>query len=233
MSSIDSASAAHYIATANEYGVTDYDKMFAYPFLANGLLMEPYRETTFSFIQSVSGCTYDWNLEGMNNDYSSSGSSAEGEFVATAYIPGRYELNIKETCVDGTTGELMTYVWVKYVRRELSNLNENDKEEFLDSFRTLWDVNTVDGQALYGDRYRSLYFFASLHNDGGGNSICDAFHGGVGFVNNHMFLSAYLEQSLQLINPKVALNYLEYTKLFTSTDFSLRKLTINKLINCK
>jgi hypothetical protein len=212
--------------TENEYGVVNYDTMFSYPFLAKSVLVEPYRETKFTFSSPVVGCSYSWSLEGVTEsigEFVLTGTSNDGSFYATAYKPGEYALKITESCRDGTSGSFTQEVWVKYVRRELSNLNDVDREEFLDAFRTLWDVNTLEGQGLYGPRYRSLYFFASLHNDGGGNSICDAFHGGVGFVNNHMYLSAFAEQSLQLINPKVALHYLEYTKLFTSTDFDNRK----------
>jgi hypothetical protein len=68
-----------------------------------------------------------------------------------------------------------------------------------------------------------MNYFATLHNDGGANAVCDEFHGGLGFLNNHMFLSAYLEQSLQLVNPRVALHYMEYTKYFETGAFKYRK----------
>ena len=75
---------------------------------------------------------------------------------------------------------------------------------------------------LYGDRFKSVNYFATLHNDGGGNAACDEFHGGLGFLNNHIYLSAYLEQSLQLVNPAVALHYMEYSKYFESLEFHER-----------
>ena len=110
--------------------------------------------------------------------------------------------------------------WVKYVRREISTLTDNDREEFLDAFHTLWEVNTVDGMAKYGERYKSIYWFAILHNDGSGNSVCDEFHGDVGFLPNNVYLLNYLEQSLQLVNPKVTLPYVEYSKYFGTEIFS-------------
>jgi hypothetical protein len=112
---------------------------------------------------------------------------------------------------------------VKYIRRELSSLNDDDREEFLDAFHTLWTTSTTDGKMKYGDAYKSLFYFASLHNDAGANAQCDEFHGGNGFVNNHLLLSAYLEQSLQLVNPRVALHYMEYTKYFEMSEFKTRK----------
>ena len=55
-----------------------------------------------------------------------------------------------------TTRVLEQNVWVKYVRRELQSLTENDRTEFLDAFHTLWSVNTRNGVERYGDRYRSI-----------------------------------------------------------------------------
>jgi hypothetical protein len=95
-----------------------------------------------------------------------------------------------------------------------------DREEFLDAYRTLWDVSTSEGVTLYGDRYKSLMYLAMVHNDAGANQICDEFHAGSGFLNNHVLLGSYLEQSLRLVNPRVSLHYMEYTKYFTSDDFS-------------
>ena len=77
----------------------------------------------------------------------------------------------------------------------------------------------MDGMAKYGERYKSIYWFAILHNDGSGNSVCDEFHGDIGFLPNNMFLVNYLEQSLQLVNPKVALPYVEYSMYFESENF--------------
>jgi hypothetical protein len=74
---------------------------------------------------------------------------------------------------------------VKYIRRELSTLTEEDRDIFLKAYYKLWTVNTVDGQHKYGAAYKSLYYFASLHNDGGGNFLCDEFHGGIGTMTCH------------------------------------------------
>jgi hypothetical protein len=122
--------------------------------------------------------------------------------------------------VDGQQKKQMTQtVWVKYVRRELMTLTDEDREEFLDAFRTLWDVTTKDGMTKFGKLYKSVAYLSTVHNDAGANSVCDEFHAGTGFLNNHMYLSAYLEQSMQMINPKVALHYIEYTQYFESDGF--------------
>jgi hypothetical protein len=90
----------------------------------------------------------------------------------------------------------------------------------------MWlQVNTKDGVELYGPDYKSLYYFASIHNDAGGNGVCDEFHGDQGFVNNHLMLGAFLEQSMQLVNPAVCLHYMEYAQYFEGDAFASRKFT--------
>jgi hypothetical protein len=216
----------------NEYGIRDSSTMLPYGFLVDSFLIEPYKETTIALEGPIDGCSYKWYFYNKILDSeSASGTSTDGNIVVTLTVVGEYGLIVGEECGDVSTSArtLGMSVWVKYVRRELSTLNDVDREDFLDAFNTLWTVSTLKGQVIYGDRYKSVNYFATLHNDGGGNPFCDEFHGGLGFLNNHMYLSAYLEQSLQLVNPKVALHYLEYTKYFESTSFSDRKFTLNDL----
>jgi hypothetical protein len=207
-------------SVTNEYGDVKAS-MLPYTFLSGAYLFEPYRETQVTLWGTQTGCTYKWTITSDTDSSNKvSGTVTSGAFKVTLTKVGKYMLEVSDSC---TTEVLGQPIWVKYIRRELSNLNDQDREDFLDAFHTLWTVSTLEGQKIYGERYKSLYYFASIHNDGGGNSVCDEFHGGVGFISNHMYLSAYLEQSLQLVNPKVALHYMEYTKYFESDAFDLRK----------
>lgn len=216
-------------SVSNNYGVQDLSAMLPYPFLDGSFLVEPYRESTIELAEPIDGCTYSWLMISKSvpvKEYQ--GISLDGVIVVTLPTVGEYTFTAKETC-DGASvseRELKMSLWVKYVRRELSSLTVDDREEFLDAFHKLWTVSTTEGVVLYGSRYKSINYFATLHNDGGGNGVCDEFHGGHGFLNNHMYLSAYLEQSLQLVNPRVALHYMEYTKYFESTAFRTRECNI-------
>lgn len=221
-----SASFLKVSSVSNKYGVWNPTEMLSYPFLLDALLLEPYKETAIVLATPISGCTYNWYFTDVNNDtISSRGISTNGTIVTTLYSAGEYILTASENCtyISDSERQLTKSVWVKYVRRELSTLQTSDREDFLDAFYTLWTVSTTAGKVLYGDRYKSINYFATLHNDGGGNDVCDEFHGGYGFLNNHMYLSAYLEQSLQLVNPSVALHYMEYGKYFESDQFQTRK----------
>ena len=201
--------------------------MLPYGFLTDSFLIEPYKATTITLEDTYVGCAFDWSFKHKITDtVSATGITSDGYINVTLNATGEYTFTVSEMCGNDidSNRQLDMRVWVKYVRRELSALNDNDREEFLDAFHTLWTVSTTEGQILYGDRYKSVNYFATLHNDAGGNPFCDEFHGGLGFLNNHMYLSAYLEQSLQLVNPRVALHYMEYNKYFESLEYQKRKL---------
>ena len=212
-------------SVSNEYGERDSSATSPYKFLIYSYLVEPYKETTVTLTSLSSGCSYDWQFSSViSGVVAASGTSEDGVIVFTLAGVGEYLFGVSEMCADAYNShrEISETMWVKYVRRELSSLNDVDREEYLDAFHTLWTVSTTEGKILYGDRYKSVKYFATLHNDGGANSVCDEFHGSVGFLNNHMYLSSYLEQSLQLVNPRVALHYMEYSKYFESDAFQKR-----------
>lgn len=175
------------ISIANEYSSTG-NTMFPYPFLNNSLLIEPYRDHTMTVtgLDSDEDCEYDWMMKGGKTDAEVvSGTTRGGTSTVSVNTTGMYTLQLVSTC----TGEgTMANVWVKYVRRELMSLTEDDREEFLDALSTLWQVSTVEGQARFGAAYKSLYYFAAIHNDAGGNSQCDEFHGKYTFSSIYRYV---------------------------------------------
>lgn len=214
------------VSSSPEYGA--YNDMLPYPFLDTAILAEPHRSVIFNITNSVNSGYYTWTYEGPIDQSTVSSITLSGtssNLIKTdSNGVGVYNLNISEYLQSGLlTRVVVQQVIVRYIRRELSSLTDEDREDFLDAYFTLWDTNTIDGMTLYGEKYKSLYYFASLHNDGGANSECDEFHGGYGFVSNHLFLSSYLEQSLQLVNPKVALHYMDYTQYFSDASFDSRE----------
>lgn len=133
-------------------------------------------------------------------------------FTVTPVKCGKYTLAL--TTPDGNQQEESVYV--KYVRRELDLLTDEDREIFLDAMYVLWNVSTVDGQKMYGEKYKSAYYFTQVHIDAVMVGGCDQFHEGIGFLSNHVYLTNYFEQSLQLVDPRTALHYVEYTRYFSS-----------------
>jgi hypothetical protein len=208
-------------AVTNEYSGKGY-KMFPYPFLKDALLMEPYRESTVTINGWPASCSLDYSLvfdnDPDNINIKQSVADSNGVFVVSPTVTGKYTFTVQGTCPESP--RLTQTVWVKYVRRELQSLTDQDREEFLDAYRTLWDLPTKQGVAKYGKKYKSVNYFAMIHNDGGANPVCDEFHAGTGFLSNHIYLGAYLEQSMRLINPRVSLHYMDYSKYFDSADFN-------------
>jgi hypothetical protein len=213
------------LSASDEYGDTSASK-FPYPFLVGALLASPYKTTTFSVTNAGTGCVYKWAVRDLDGNVVDKGTATTATFSTSELkTVGEYTVSVAESnCVDTDDSRTVNQsVWVKYVRRELSSLTDADRETFLNAFSTLWTVNTVEGKEIYGDDYKSLYYFASIHNDAGANSVCDEFHGNQGFVNNHMMLGAYLEQSLQLVDPSTCLHYMEYATYFESDNFTARE----------
>ena len=215
-----------FAVVTNEYSGTG-TKMFPYPFLKDSILMEPYRDSTVSVKGFQSGCNLLYTLTGVTDPsivFSQQiKHSEDGVFQIQPTKTGQYVLHIDQSCDDDVEGQqkkqMTQTAWVKYVRRELTTLTDEDREDFLDAYRMLWDVSTKDGIGKFGKLYKSVAYFATVHNDAGSNSICDEFHAGTGFLNNHIYLGMYLEQSLRLINPKLSMHYMDYSKYFDSRDF--------------
>ena len=210
---------------------------FAYPFLESAHLMEPYRQNTVYVTGVAETCTVAWMMKGLDSKTGDSkwvGDQVQYDATAGAHtfavlpkVTGKYSIEVQEVCADAFQRSAASTVWVKYVRRELSSLNGADREEFLDALKTLWDVNTREGIEKYGINYKSLNYLAVMHNDGSGNGVCDEFQTGAGFVNNQVLLSMYLEQSLRLVNPRVSLHYMEYSKYFESAEFKTRSTNLD------
>lgn len=215
----------------NEYTFLNL-KTFDYPFLDDTLFMEPHRENTVTMrglgnerTGKDSDFVHTWTLTGIkaNKGLSYSGELTRDWCIIVPKSVGSYELLVTND-LDWKSVSYPIFNWtcpvvVKYVRRNIQSLNDFDREEFLDAFRTLWDVNTKDGMELYGNkRYKSLYYFAQIHNDAGGNPACDEFHRNAGFIHNHIYLGLFFEQSLQMVNPRTCLHYWEYTSTFSKNN---------------
>jgi hypothetical protein len=216
------------ITVSNEYGDITTTK-YPYSWLEGAFFAENYKSNSFTISNTRNECSYYYSISGVSSSvstYSSSGEATDGVFTFTPTTCGEYSLTVNEICNEATSRTLTSSVYVKYVRREISSLSDADREAFLDAYKVLWDVSTTEGQSIYGEKYKGLYHFAVIHNDAGSSPVkdCDEFHGNSGFINNHVMFGAYLEQSLQMINPAVALHYMAYISYFSSDDFDTRKL---------
>ena len=153
----------------------------------------------------------------------------------TTPTPSASECSSSDTSTLQLVTETSETVAIKYVRRELRGLNEYDRTAFFQALSIIQRVPTQVGKSLYGEKYRSKDFFNRMHLYYGGMQDCDHWHAavsynlsinvsvyisltlyllhiqGTGFTTSHFTLHNMYEQSLQSINPSIALPYWDFT----------------------
>lgn len=123
-------------SATNFYHLRDGKPGLDYPWLKDVKLVEPHRETTLLVENHREGFSYQWEVRG-------SSSADEVHTVAVGHaaivIFPQLEENIvtlQEVDESGTvTRRLDEVVMVKYVRREIRTLTDDEREELFDSVR--------------------------------------------------------------------------------------------------
>ncbi|CAM9303556.1 unnamed protein product, partial [Heterosigma akashiwo] len=115
-------------------------------------------------------------------------------------------------------------MYIRYVRREIRSLFQDDREELLDAMKLHWTLSQEEGQELYGENYRSMLTLLQYHLAAAGDKECDHFHDGYGFVSQHAAITILFEQSLQAprhlfsrpqaVNPRLSMPYWDYVRDF-------------------
>ena len=128
----------------NFYHVRDGKPGQDYPWLKDVKLIEPYRDTTLAVVGAREGFVYRWEVRSPGSSMSSSGGGGGlGEVQATAtgavtivVLTQLHEHVVVLEEVDGdgrVTNRLEETVLVKYVRREIRTLTNDEREELLDA----------------------------------------------------------------------------------------------------
>mmetsp|Transcript_6478 Transcript_6478/g.7865 ORF Transcript_6478/g.7865 Transcript_6478/m.7865 type:complete len:695 (-) Transcript_6478:164-2248(-) len=102
-------------------------------------------------------------------------------------------------------------VVVKYIRKEIHSVDDEDRETLLSAWQVLMTTNDEDGVNEYGDDFMSFTRLSTEHNNLAADKTCDHLHDGMGFVPAHVSLTRLLEASLQSVDASVTLPYWEYT----------------------
>lgn len=183
-------------------------------------IVEPHRVSTLSAhdrgydvgIQSDNGgpIDYVWLVDG---EQVGRGVTCEHTFTRIGYTA----LNVHRVhpSAQGEGAQVLASegvtVLVKYVRRELRSLSEDDRNDFFDTTQVLYQVSQNEGESLYGKAYKDKDFFARLHLKYAGALDCDHWHDGLGFMISHTALTMQFEQSLQAVAPHVTVPYWDFT----------------------
>ena len=218
--------AAPILECRNEYGSTLYNKysVLPYPGLAGKNVIEPYKDhkcyLDFDGVW-VNFSDVEWSLKlDLTGEEIKSGKVTLGS-NGLAIFDLKVENAAGHATITFTQNDLSAEVVIaiKFVRREIHTLTPEDRELFLDTMHVLWTTDTETGKKLYGDDYKSIAYFAQIHNEAPVHPSCDQFHAGTGFIHNHVYFEAYFEQSLRSVNPAAVVHYLEYGELFSSDEF--------------
>lgn len=100
---------------------------------------------------------------------------------------------------------------VRHVRREVRELSDEDRENWLDAldavFRTEGDV----GRRIYGGGFRSAPELSALHGVNSARRDADHVHRGLGFTAQHVRLDKLLGHALRAVNARVCAPYWDWT----------------------
>ncbi|CAM9718956.1 unnamed protein product, partial [Hapterophycus canaliculatus] len=201
----------------NFYHLRDGKPALDYPWLKDVKLIEPHRETTLAVITPREGFEYYWQIRGgdSTSEVHTSASGAEAVIMVQAKHLDENIVTLEE--VNAKTGvvvrRLDEFIMVKYVRREIRTLTDDEREELLDAMFELWRVRVQggDGRQIYGEGYSDIWAINRLHFKAASPQYCDHFHDGLGFLTSHGLLSNTFENSLQHVNPKLTLPYWDFT----------------------
>ena len=239
------ASVAHKTATAQELLETsqhltwsvkamDYDDVDVshYPWSRGTKgIIETGRTVTFTAADSkadASSLTYAYGWE--ITDPSGAVTKLRGdtaEFVAST--TGWHEVALTATKRGGDYGDssstraIADKVMSKYVRREVRDLTDDDRNRVLDAMQVVYKTEMAEGKKAYGARFKNIAYFLEKHLRGAGARECDHWHDDAGVVTHHVAFTLEFEQALQAVDPAVTMPYWDVTRdaMRQSTDGTL------------
>ena len=120
-------------------------------------------------------------------------SSAAGKFTVMFPSPGKYRVQLDCVLATGESVSHEDTVDSFYVRRELRELTDRDRNLFLDTFMTLYNTGAAEGVKSFGTHFKPLTYFEKMHLDAAAGRLVDHIHDGMGVLTQHMALTAEFE----------------------------------------
>ena len=195
------------VIVSNEYGIYSGAD---YGWLTNKYLAEPYKTTTISIDTSVvdNGDNIYWKWTQEDSRDEKWGNSIETVFTS----PGDYYIYLNGLNSNNDTIITTTIpIVVKYVKRELRRLTNDDRHKFLHAASKLWKYTTSQGRAKYGEKFTGIDELVEEHALASNDIKCDQFHEGSGFFTHHFAITQTFEAALRAVDPSVTLPYWDFT----------------------
>mmetsp|Transcript_17082 Transcript_17082/g.22561 ORF Transcript_17082/g.22561 Transcript_17082/m.22561 type:complete len:627 (+) Transcript_17082:77-1957(+) len=210
----ESSSTVPRSSISNKYTLRDGPAGLQYEWVQGKLLAEPFMPSTLGVTDQNDEWEYEWEIYDLESGKLE--RTLYGAPQDVSFMELKDKLLIMREFSRATDGkQVLQYeesneVLVKYVRREIRALTEDDREDFLDAMYIHWSVDQTTGEELYGSKYQSALTLLKYHLRYAGDYDCDHFHDGYGFLSQHSALTLLFEQSLQAVNPRIALPYWDY-----------------------
>lgn len=199
----------------------DYQSLDSLSYLPWDNLIEPYRDQYLAISAVIVDGVDDTSTykhssaDKYNFEWTILGETYSG-YVVTVNVQATGIFNCTVSIEDNSDGTVYSSNFtlaVKYVRREIRSLTESDRDAFFDALQLLYTTNSTDGIALYGAKFANAEKFLYHHLNGAARSDCDHWHDGAGFITQHTAFTLFAEQSLQSVNPSIAMPYWEYAQV--------------------
>lgn len=194
--------------------------------ISEGMVVEPHRETVF-IAQVSERClggggagapaAVHWVLRqggagGGGADASAATTVWEATTAApaltTVQLPGPGTLVL---VAEGAGWSAAKTLLCRYVRRELRQLTAADREGFFDAFAVMLNKPGPDGRRSYGSDYLSVDELVATHLELAGGRRTDRLHDGLGFLTQHVAMTAQFERALQSVAPEQTVPYWDFT----------------------
>lgn len=158
------------LKATNEYGEFDRSALAMYRL---EMLIEPYRETTVTASGSGSSGIFHWRMveadasgEPLANALPVVEARGNHEIGVTLTNPGGvYVLSVDERRPDGSLiAQGKVKVSCKHVRREMRDLKDSEREEYLQAMEQVYRVSTKEGRTKYGEDFVGYEHITAYHN---------------------------------------------------------------------
>ncbi|KAJ1460117.1 hypothetical protein M885DRAFT_458851 [Pelagophyceae sp. CCMP2097] len=191
-----------------------------YPWVTDKVqVIDPYRTATLSVtnVEDVEAAfpdkaAGDWHYAWTLGCSDGSTHALEGAH-AVVYLEGTQdctvgvELKAAGKAVTSGAGLLK----VRYVRREVRELDAADRDLWLDSLYKMWSHTGEAGRKLFGASFISSDELLAIHATNSALRDNDHFHNGAGFLAQHVRLDTMVLKSLQAIDPSISTPYWDWT----------------------
>ena len=178
---------------------------------------EPYKVGYFELGQDAIDIALDLypnaNVEWVIGDTTSNRIGLKDSWDVTFEGHGKMAVTVSIYEDNESTEALYTNtdsIFVKYIRREIRQMTQADRESWYMAMNELYTLSTDEGKEKYGEKYLSMDYFTQLHLNIAADRACDHLHDGFGFMMGHVQLTNMLEKVLQVIDPSMSMPYWEY-----------------------